>query len=73
MTHPSVSERRSFLRTAASAGLVLADCATAGSGTRSENAGEERGEGEVTPAEDLMHEHGVLRPHAADLAQLTPV
>jgi hemerythrin-like domain-containing protein len=53
-------ERRQFLRTAilASGMACLAGCATHGGGReKSEGGGEE----EVSPAEDLMREHGVLK------------
>lgn len=51
--------RRDFLRAAglAGAGLALAGCGSL-SGRRE---GKERGAEEVTPVEDLMREHGVLR------------
>lgn len=55
------TSRRSFLATAGS-GLLFASCA-GGSGQAHADkpkSGEEEGE-EVTPAEDLMREHGVLR------------
>lgn len=53
-------DRRGFLITAAGgAGLLLAGCATLT--RRSENGSVERGEKEVTPGEDLMREHGVLK------------
>jgi hemerythrin-like domain-containing protein len=56
-----VSERRVFLRTAASAaGLVLAGCATASSSAAHAEHAESEDEAEVTPGEDLMQEHGVL-------------
>src|SRR3954467_5454294 len=51
-THPS---RRSFLTTAG-AGAVLVSC---GHGGRAEPQHDD--DDEVTPAEDLMREHGVLR------------
>lgn len=57
-----VSERRDFLRAAAStAGLVLTGCATAGSGSAHTETAKSDEEAEVTPGEDLMQEHGVLR------------
>jgi hemerythrin-like domain-containing protein len=51
------STRRSFLAAAGSGALLVA---CAGSKRDSEHAKSEEGE-EVTPAEDLMREHGVLR------------
>ena len=50
--------RRSFL-TAAGSGALLVSCA--GSTHGAERAKSDGGEEEVTPAEDLMREHGVLR------------
>jgi hemerythrin-like domain-containing protein len=50
--------RRSFL-TAASSSALIVGCA--GSSRGAEHPKEEAGEDEVTPAEDLMREHGVLR------------
>jgi hemerythrin-like domain-containing protein len=50
--------RRSFLTTAGS-GVVLVGCAGASHGAEHPSSSE--GEDEVTPAEDLMREHGVLR------------
>jgi hemerythrin-like domain-containing protein len=59
------SSRRSLLVTAASAGAgwVLAGCATASTGSTHgpEKPGGQKEEEEVSPAEDLMREHGVLR------------
>jgi len=54
--------RREFLRGVASAGLVLAGCATTGTAHRASTAkgSAEADEAEVTPGEDLMQEHGVL-------------
>jgi len=55
--------RRHFLRaTVSGAGLVLGGCgaAAAREGTGEPRAGASSGEAEVTPAEDLMQEHGVL-------------
>ena len=60
---PSSTERREFLRTAASAaGLVLAGCATTGAKAAGHPSmsQESHEEAEVTPGEDLMQEHGVL-------------
>lgn len=53
----AIENRRTFLRVATSAaGLALVSCATPGGA-----AGEARGgEPSVTPAEDLMQEHGVV-------------
>lgn len=55
------TSRRVFLCTAVSAGsgLFLAGCGVGGAGS-GESAGGEHAE-EVTPAEDLMREHGVLK------------
>jgi hemerythrin-like domain-containing protein len=50
--------RRTFL-TAAGSGALLVSCAGSTHGAEHAKAGE--GEEEVTPAEDLMREHGVLR------------
>jgi hemerythrin-like domain-containing protein len=50
--------RRSFLR-AVGSGVVLASCA--GSTHAAQHATSTPGDEEVTPAEDLMREHGVLR------------
>ncbi|WNG23562.1 hemerythrin domain-containing protein [Cystobacter fuscus] len=59
------SSRRSLLVTAASAGAgwMLAGCATTSTGSTHapEESGEKKEEEEVSPAEDLMREHGVLR------------
>jgi len=53
--------RREFLKISAAAGtgILLAGCAMAGK-EGNEKAGEEEGE-KVTPGEDLMQEHGVLK------------
>jgi hemerythrin-like domain-containing protein len=64
ITAARVSERRDFLRSAASlaAALAASGCATTGSTQKGQTAmseGEPK-EAEVTPAEDLMQEHGVL-------------
>src|SRR5215831_18860621 len=67
----ALTARRSFLRWATStAGLALASCAgaaaTASSNAPASGGGapekkeEEGDEGEVTPGEDLMQEHGVI-------------
>ncbi len=59
--------RRALLvaTTSLGAGWVLTSCATSSSGRGKESEEKERKEGkeeeEVTPAEDLMREHGVLR------------
>jgi hemerythrin-like domain-containing protein len=55
-------ERREFLGSLASAaGLVLAGCATAAAaGKHQIDPADEAEEAEVTPAEDLMQEHGIL-------------
>ena len=56
-----MSERRAFLRTAAStAGLVLSGCAATSAGSPHAETPKSNGEAEVTPGEDLMQEHGVL-------------
>ena len=52
------STRRSFLA-AAGSGALLVSCS--GSSHGAEHPKSEEGEDEVTPAEDLMREHGVLR------------
>lgn len=52
--------RRSFLTSAASATLIVG-CAGSSRGADHPGSGEGEGEEEVTPAEDLMREHGVLR------------
>ncbi|MDM7915314.1 MAG: hemerythrin domain-containing protein [Candidatus Eisenbacteria bacterium] len=55
--------RRVFLWSAAGAGALFTGAAALGAGRtsgRSGNGGEE-GEADVTPAEDLMREHGVLK------------
>lgn len=64
VTAARVSERRDFLRSAASLAAVIAasGCATTGSTQKGQTAmseGESK-EAEVTPGEDLMQEHGVL-------------
>lgn len=64
MSAPAEITRRAFLRTSASAagGLLLAGCAGAGKqvgGSRAAIAA--GGEPEITPVEDLMREHGLLR------------
>ena len=57
----TMSERRAFLRAAAStAGLVLTGCATASEGAAHAETSKDHDEAEVTPGEDLMQEHGVL-------------
>jgi hemerythrin-like domain-containing protein len=62
-----ISNRRQFLSGAAAGGsLLLTACANAPSGTstKEETAGKEEAENEeeeVSPAEDLMREHGVLK------------
>ena len=53
-----LTTRRSFLTVATSSALLVG-CGAAGHGAEHPNAGE--GADEVTPAEDLMREHGVLR------------
>ena len=56
----SVEARRNFLLvTASAAGVVLASCATSARGAESPSTSE-KAEAEVTPAEDLMQEHGVI-------------
>lgn len=61
MNDSKLSERRAFLRNAAStAGLALAGCATASGGAAHSEASKAEAEAEVTPGEDLMQEHGVL-------------
>jgi hemerythrin-like domain-containing protein len=61
MIESKMSERRAFLRNAAStAGLVLAGCATTHSSAAHSETPKGEGEAEVTPGEDLMQEHGVL-------------
>ena len=50
--------RRDFLKTAAAGTLLVACGSTMKS---SEGGGKEGGEDDVTPSEDLMREHGVLR------------
>src|SRR5262245_60617476 len=54
----NASDRRAFLRLAASAGLLAAGCSAASE--RREAPASEDAEAEVTPGEDLMQEHGVL-------------
>lgn len=60
-----VNSRRSLLATVAgvSAGWMLAGCATTSTGSTHGpgESGEQKEEEEVSPAEDLMREHGVLR------------
>ena len=57
--------RRSLLLTVTGvwAGWVLAGCATPSAGSKHgpEESGEQKQEEDVSPAEDLMREHGVLR------------
>lgn len=55
---PLTTTRRTFL-TAASSGALLVGCAGSSHGAEHAKSGE--AEDEVTPAEDLMREHGVLR------------
>jgi hemerythrin-like domain-containing protein len=57
------NERRTFLHlAAATGGLALVGCATAGAARagHAAPAGKGEGEAEVTPGEDLMQEHGAL-------------
>jgi hemerythrin-like domain-containing protein len=64
MSQDTPESRRQFLlaSAAAGAGIVLAGCQAGGKQERTE-AGEKEEEGEekVTPGEDLMQEHGVLK------------
>lgn len=57
---PTRDRRRALCAFAASAGLALSGCAARGARTNAPERGEERGEAEVTPGEDLMQEHGVV-------------
>ncbi len=54
------SDRRHFLSASAGAALFLTGCAT-GDGAARTDGEPAAGEPEVTPGEDLMREHGVLR------------
>jgi hemerythrin-like domain-containing protein len=54
------TDRRSFLTSAAMAGLLLG-CSGAARSPASPASGKPGDDDEVTPAEDLMREHGVLR------------
>ena len=54
------ADRRRFLTTAAS-GVLLVGCSTASRGAAAPSAAKPGEADEVTPAEDLMREHGVLR------------
>jgi len=54
------TDRRLLLRSAATAALVLG-CARPPRGAAGPATGQPGGDDEVTPAEDLMREHGVLR------------
>jgi hemerythrin-like domain-containing protein len=63
MTHdPAAPTRRRFLvGSAAGAGMLVSACGGKSAGAKSpEHDEEEGGEEEVTPAEDLMREHGAL-------------
>ncbi len=53
-------DRRAFLLGAAGAGVLLAACTKSPAARADAPARAEEGEAEVTPAEDLMREHGVL-------------
>ncbi len=60
MTEETRDSRRGFLRLAGGAGMLLS-AAPAMSGARAQpRGGEAKGEEDVSPAEDLMREHGVL-------------
>ncbi|MDB4932141.1 MAG: hypothetical protein JWM10_4625 [Myxococcaceae bacterium] len=61
---PIAQRRRALGAMAAATGLALTGCATTSAARRSRSGapegGEEGGEAEVTPGEDLMQEHGVV-------------
>lgn len=56
------NSRRNFVRASAlTAGLALAGCASSSkAGSKTASKDDEDSEGEVTPGEDLMQEHGLL-------------
>lgn len=64
MSEPQEATRRDFIRTAAvvGGGLLLASCSGAGGSLQPSPSAAKPGAGEdISPPEDLMREHGVLR------------
>jgi hemerythrin-like domain-containing protein len=55
------NSRRTFLKTTTGAGLILLGCTNKSLAADSKGKNEEHEENKVTPGEDLMQEHGILK------------